>query len=62
MAVSRFSQCIGKKTRNYFQYWWERGGGTQLTPYGKSLVHLFDEINQGCWDYLDTQLDKIEQL
>ncbi|HPF11460.1 MAG TPA: winged helix-turn-helix domain-containing protein [Flavobacteriaceae bacterium] len=40
----------------------KEGGGTQLTPYGKSLVHLFDEINQGCWDYLDTQLDKIEQL
>ena len=34
------------------------GGGTQLTPYGKSLISVFDEMNKKCWDFLDVQLDK----
>ncbi|MDA9160783.1 winged helix-turn-helix domain-containing protein [Crocinitomicaceae bacterium] len=32
------------------------GGGTVLTPYGKTLVQTFDEINENCWDYLDSQI------
>ena len=32
------------------------GGGTVLTPYGKSLVQTFDKINESCWKHLDKQI------
>ena len=32
------------------------GGGTVLTDYGRSLIEVFDEINESCWKYLDTQI------
>ena len=32
------------------------GGGTVLTPYGRSLVETFDKINESCWKYLDIQI------
>ncbi len=35
------------------------GGGSALTPYGKSLVDAFEEINRNCWEYLDSQVSKI---
>ncbi|KJD36565.1 molybdenum transporter [Tamlana sedimentorum] len=38
------------------------GGGAELTDYGKSLIHVFDEINQNCWEFLDKQLKKIDNL
>lgn len=38
------------------------GGGTALTPYGKSLISVFDEMNKKCWDFLDIQLEKIKSL
>ena len=38
------------------------GGGAELTQYGKSLITAFDEINKNCWEFLDTQLEKIETL
>lgn len=38
------------------------GGGAELTEYGKSLINVFDEINKNCWEFLDAQLEKIEQL
>jgi len=38
------------------------GGGAQLTPYGKSLVIAFEEINKNCWEYLDKQLVAINEL
>ncbi len=38
------------------------GGGAELTPYGKSLVKAFDEINKNCWVFLDSQLEKIKAL
>lgn len=38
------------------------GGGTELTPYGKSLILVFDEMNKKCWDFLDVQLEKIKNL
>ncbi len=38
------------------------GGGTELTPYGKSLIIAFDEMNKKCWDFLDVQLEKIKSL
>ncbi|MEM7186570.1 MAG: molybdenum transporter [Bacteroidota bacterium] len=34
------------------------GGGTQLTGYGKSLVHTFETINENCWKFLDEQISK----
>ena len=38
------------------------GGGAKLTSYGKDLVIFFDEINKGCWKYLDQELEKIHDL
>lgn len=38
------------------------GGGAELTPYGKSLVNAFDEINKNCWEFLDQQLESIKKL
>ena len=38
------------------------GGGAELTDYGKSLINAFDAINKNCWDFLDKQLEKIDQL
>lgn len=35
-----------------------KGGGTSLTPYGKSLVDIFETINKDCWKFLDEQLKK----
>lgn len=32
------------------------GGGTTLTPYGKTCVQTFDTINANCWSFLDDQL------
>ena len=32
------------------------GGGAELTPYGKTLITSFDEINKRCWNFLDEQL------
>ena len=38
------------------------GGGAELTEYGKSLIQVFDEINNSSWEFLDVQLQKIENL
>jgi molybdate transport system regulatory protein len=38
------------------------GGGCELTPYGKSIIVVFDEINKKCWEFLDVQLEKIKNL
>ena len=38
------------------------GGGAELTEYGKSLIQVFDDINNRCWEFLDVQLQKIENL
>jgi|TARA_R110000737_G_scaffold352064_1_gene396497 molybdate transport system regulatory protein len=35
-----------------------KGGGTSLTPYGKSLIVIFETINKDCWKFLDEQLKK----
>lgn len=35
-----------------------KGGGTLLTPYGKSMVDIFEVINKDCWQFLDEQLKK----
>ena len=38
------------------------GGGSELTDYGRSLIRAFDAINTNCWNFLDNQLKKIEEL
>ena len=32
------------------------GGGTRLTPYGKSIIKAFEAINKKCWEFLDNQI------
>lgn len=38
------------------------GGGATLTPYGKSLIHAFETINENCWNFLNGQLKHITEL
>lgn len=38
------------------------GGGAQLTPYGKSLIKAFENINKNCWSFLNEQLININNL
>ena len=38
------------------------GGGTELTPFGKSLIEVFDDMNKQCWKFLDVQIKKIKAL
>ncbi|MEL0650201.1 molybdenum transporter [Algibacter sp. TI.3.09] len=38
------------------------GGGAELTDYGKQLIAVFDEINKNCWDFLDEQAQKLDEL
>ena len=38
------------------------GGGAILTEYGKKLIIAFDDINKNCWDHLDAQIEKINNL
>lgn len=33
-----------------------KGGGTVITPYGKSLIESYEKINVACWKFLDEQL------
>jgi molybdate transport system regulatory protein len=38
------------------------GGGAELTDYGKALILVFEDINKNCWEFLDKQLEKIDNL
>ena len=38
------------------------GGGVKLTEYGTSLIETFNTINQRCWHFLDSELEKIKKL
>ena len=38
------------------------GGGAELTDYGKQLIVVFDEINRNCWNFLDEQVQKLDEL
>ncbi|MBT4919700.1 MAG: LysR family transcriptional regulator [Flavobacteriaceae bacterium] len=38
------------------------GGGAKLTSYGKDLISAFDNINKGCWEHLDQELEKLYNL
>lgn len=33
----------------------KNGGGAQLTPYGKTMIDAFENINKNCWDFLENQ-------
>lgn len=35
-----------------------KGGGTVVTAYGKSLIESFEKINVACWNFLDLELKK----
>ena len=32
------------------------GGGTFVTDYGKQMIKIFDDVNQRCKDFLDSEL------
>ncbi|MBT8265986.1 MAG: LysR family transcriptional regulator [Bacteroidia bacterium] len=36
------------------------GGGATLTPYGATLIEVFEKINKNCWRFLDKQIKKSE--
>ncbi|MCK5402279.1 MAG: LysR family transcriptional regulator [Flavobacteriaceae bacterium] len=38
------------------------GGGAKLTPYGKSLIIAFENINKKCWKFLDKEVKTINTL
>ncbi|MCF6295667.1 MAG: LysR family transcriptional regulator [Flavobacteriaceae bacterium] len=38
------------------------GGGAKLTPYGKSLITAFENINKKCWRFLDEEVKIINTL
>ena len=38
------------------------GGGALLTNYGKELIKAFEEINKNCWEHLDQQIEKINNI
>ena len=38
------------------------GGGAELTDYGKQLIAVFEEINKNCWNFLDEQIQKLDEL
>lgn len=38
------------------------GGGTIVTAYGKSIIAAFDLIKKNCWEFLDHQLQQVEEL
>ncbi len=37
-----------------------KGGGTELTEYGRTLIQTFDNLNENCWAFLDEQLANSE--
>ena len=37
-----------------------KGGGTELTEYGRTLIKTFDNLNENCWAFLDEQLANSE--
>jgi molybdate transport system regulatory protein len=36
----------------------KKGGGTQITAYGKTLIETYENINKNCWDFLDEQISQ----
>ena len=37
-----------------------KGGGTQITAYGKSLIEAYERINKNCWEFLDKQISEAD--
>lgn len=52
------SNKASKKPLVVTQIGGNKGGGTVLTPYGKSLIDSFEIINSSCWKFLDSELEK----
>ncbi|MBU2945784.1 winged helix-turn-helix domain-containing protein [Zobellia uliginosa] len=40
----------------------QKGGGTVITPYGKSLITAFDRINKKCWEFLDQEFETLNGI
>ncbi len=40
----------------------QKGGGTVITPYGKSLIRAFEEINKKCWQFLDKEFKTLDGI
>ena len=38
------------------------GGGAIITPYGKKLIKVFEDINKNCWKHLELQNEKINNI
>lgn len=38
------------------------GGGATVTAYGIKLMDAFERINKNCWDFLDQELSKLDEL
>ncbi len=34
------------------------GGKSELTDYARKTIAFFDELNQSCWDVLDSEMDR----
>lgn len=52
------SNKVAKKPLIETQVGGNNGGGTVLTPYGESIVALFEKINKDCWEFLDIEFGK----
>ncbi len=38
----------------------KNGGGSKVTPYGKALIHQFEQLNENCVRFLEQEFKKIE--
>ena len=36
----------------------KKGGGSQITVYGKTLIETYESINENCWEFLDEQISQ----
>ena len=36
----------------------KKGGGSQITAYGKTLIETYESINENCWEFLDEQISQ----
>ncbi len=36
----------------------KKGGGSQITAYGKTLIETYESINENCWKFLDEQISQ----
>ena len=36
----------------------KKGGGTEITSYGKALIKTYETINKNCWKFLEEQISQ----